>query len=122
MLTRILTGTVWLIMRSLNKIHNSLICIVLMFFVSVCLPRNHISLSFDWRDLEWNCCKLLQCLQCTVSVTSLSVQDLAGGGDRFTVGEPVVYMLTVGATVREAFMTFGTLEGLLSAVKSLVFC
>ena len=53
---------------------------------------------------------------------SLSVQDLAGGGDRFAVGEPVVYMLTVGATVREAFMTFGTLEGLLSAVKSLVFC
>lgn len=86
-----------------------------MFFVWVCLPRNHISLSFDWRDLEWNCCKLLQC--------SLSVQDLAGGGgDRFAVGEPVVYMLTVGATVREAFMTFGTLEGLLSAVKSLVFC
>ena len=53
---------------------------------------------------------------------SLGLQDLAGGGDRLAVGEPVVYMLTVGATVREAFMTFGTLEGLLSAVKSLVFC
>ena len=57
-----------------------------------------------------------------MSVSSLSLQDLASGGDRFAVGEPVVYMLTVGATVREAFMTFGTLEGLLSAVKSLVFC
>ena len=58
----------------------------------------------------------------SVLSSSLGVHDLAGGGDGFTVGEPVVYMLTVGATVREAFMTFGTLEGLLSAVKSLVFC
>ena len=34
----------------------------------------------------------------------------------------MVNVLTVGPAVREAFMTFGTLEGLLSAVKSLVFC
>ena len=66
-----------------------------------------------WSGIAVGCC----------SQGSLSVQDLAGGGgDRFTVGEPVVYMLTVGATVREAFMTFGTLEGLLSTVNSLVFC
>ena len=70
-----------------------------------------------WIGIAVSCCSAQ-----SVSVSSLSVQDLAGGGDRFTVGEPVVYMLTVGATVREAFMTFGTLEGLLSAVKSLVFC
>lgn len=112
-------------MRSLNKIHD--LHSFNVFLLWFCLPRNHISLSFDWRDLEWNCCQLLQSRedysQCTVSEGSLGLQDLAGGGGHgFTVGEPVVYMLTVGATVREAFMTFGTLEGLLSAVKSLVFC
>ena len=51
--TRIVTGTLLWLIRILNKIHNSLICIVFNVFCS--FPRNHISLSFDWRDLEWNC-------------------------------------------------------------------
>ena len=71
--------------------------------------------------LSSGCCRVAQWVRGSV-LSSLGVQDLAGGGHGFTVGEPVVYMLTVGATVREAFMTFRTLEGLLSAVKSLVFC
>ena len=50
--TRIVTGTLLWLIRILNKIHNSLICIVFNVFCS--FPRNHISLSFDWRDLEWS--------------------------------------------------------------------
>ena len=106
-------------MPSLNKIHNSLICIVLMFLVCefVCqeITSPFLLTGGIWSGIAVGCCS-------AQSVGSLSVQDLAGGGDRLAVGKPVVYMLTVGATVREAFMTFRTLEGLLSAVKSLVFC
>ena len=66
-------------------------------------------------EREWSVDRVLQ------SLLQL-LPGLGVGCHWLAVGEPVVNVLTVRPAVRETFMTFGTLEGLLSAVKSLVFC
>ena len=66
--------------------------------------------------------KYLSLFLCSADTVLQSVLAGAAGRHWLAVGEPVVNMLTVGPAVRETFMTFGTLEGFLSAVKSLVFC